>query len=231
MSEEIVLSCSNLQKSYKQGKFCLDVLNGIDLNVPRGENIAIVGASGSGKSTLLHLLGGLDDATAGEVFMGGKNLLTLQETERNKLRNHCLGFVYQFHHLLSEFTAIENVAMPLLIANRQTNGEISARAGEVLQGVGLGKRLQHKPAELSGGERQRVALARALVNQPECILMDEPTGNLDEKTAEQMLDLILQLSRATGVTLVMVTHNLSLAEQMDKIYQLHEGNLRRYEVI
>ncbi len=224
MSEQI-LSCVGLYKSFAEGDLKVDVLRGVNLQVSRGESIAIMGTSGSGKSTLLHLLGGLDLPNKGEISIVGKNTLNLTDTERGKLRNESLGFIYQFHHLLPEFTALENVAMPLLISDSREADTAARSAKELLEKVGLGDRLQHKPGELSGGERQRAAIARAMVTKPECILADEPTGNLDEKTADQVFNLMLELKKDFGTSFIMVTHNQSLAEKMDKIYQLHDGLL------
>ncbi len=227
MSEQI-LSCVGLYKSFAEGDLKVDVLRGINLQVARSESIAIMGTSGSGKSTLLHLLGGLDLPNRGEISIVGKNTLNLTDTERGKLRNESLGFIYQFHHLLPEFTTLENVAMPLLISDSREVDIAARSAKELLEKVGLGDRLQHKPGELSGGERQRAAIARAMVTKPECILADEPTGNLDEKTADQVFDLMLELKQEIGTSFVMVTHNQSLAEKMDKTYQLHDGLLEIY---
>jgi len=227
MSEQLI-SCTDLHKAYAEGDLHVDVLRGINLQVSRGESIAIMGTSGSGKSTLLHLLGGLDLPNKGEISIVGKNTLNLTDAERGKLRNESLGFIYQFHHLLPEFSALENVAMPLLISD-SCDAESAARsAKDLLEKVGLGDRLQHKPGELSGGERQRAAIARALVTQPECVLADEPTGNLDEKTADQVFSLMLELKQDSGTSFIMVTHNQSLAEKMDKTYQLHDGILEAY---
>ena len=225
---EHVISCADLYKSYAEGDLQVDVLQGIHLEVARGESIAIMGISGSGKSTLLHLLGGLDLPNKGEISIAGKNTTELTEAERGKLRNESLGFIYQFHHLLPEFTALENVAMPLLISDNCDAETAAKSAKELLEKVGLGDRLEHKPGELSGGERQRAAIARAMVTKPECILADEPTGNLDEKTADQVFNLMLELKQDIGTSFIMVTHNSSLAEKMDKTYQLHDGLLKTY---
>jgi lipoprotein-releasing system ATP-binding protein len=221
---EIVLACSDLSKNYRQGNNQLDVLRSVELQVPKGERLAIVGASGSGKSTLLNLLGGLDTPTSGEVWVGGQNLANLNANQRGWLRNSSLGFVYQFHHLLNEFTALENVAMPLLIGKHSI---AAARAGaeEMLQAVGLGQRLDHKPAQLSGGERQRVAIARALVTRPACVLMDEPTGNLDRTTAKEIHKLMDKLNQETGISFVIVTHDPDLAAALDRCLHLVDGQL------
>jgi len=220
-----ILKATNLAKTFDDGRLRLDVWSAIDFEVQRGERVAIVGASGTGKSTLLHCLGGLDEPSAGEVWVAGERMSALTDAARGRLRNQALGFVYQFHHLLPEFTALENVAMPLLI-RRCSAEEAYGRARELLQRVGLGERLQHKPGELSGGERQRAAVARALVTRPACVLADEPTGNLDTKTAERVFELMLELNRELGTSLIVVTHDLRLAARMDKIWTLDSGRLQ-----
>lgn len=224
MTDNTVLECRQLVKHYQQGEQTLRVLDQVNLQVMRGERVAIVGASGSGKSTLLNLLGGLDEPQSGEVIIAGRGWQSMQERERAAWRNRQLGFVYQFHHLLAEFTALENVCMPLLIAGMKKR-EAGQQAQEILQAVGLGERLTHKPSQLSGGERQRVAIARALVNKPACVLMDEPTGNLDVDNAQHIQQLLNDLNRQYGLAFVLVTHDRGLAAQQDRCLLLDHGRL------
>jgi len=219
------LRAEGLAKTYAEGSLRTHVFHDINLSVAEGETVAILGASGAGKSTLLHLLGGLDVPTAGEVWVAGQRMSDLTDAARGKLRNRALGFVYQFHHLLPEFTALENVMLPVLL-NGTHIPDARASAQALLESVGLGHRLEHKPGELSGGERQRAAVARALVNKPACVLGDEPTGNLDEKTAAHVFAQMLDLNRAQRTSLVLVTHDRSLARKLDRVLELHDGRLR-----
>lgn len=222
MTKPAVIQCSQLTKRFSDGGLDTDVLNDINLTVTKGDKIAIVGSSGSGKSTLLHLLGGLDEPSSGKVEIHGQDINALSVNNLSKLRNQSLGFVYQFHHLLPEFTSVENVAIPLVIGGISPN-QAQQQAEELLIKVGLGHRLSHKPSELSGGERQRAALARALITQPDCLLADEPTGNLDHRTAQAIFDLILELNESLGTALVIVTHDSELASRMDKTFTLLDG--------
>ena len=219
-----ILNVSNLFKSFRQGEKVIEVLNGLDIDVKIGERIGIVGLSGRGKSTLLHILGGLEHPDAGKILIHGQNIVQMEETEIDHIRNTHIGFVYQFHHLLPDFSALENVSLPPLIRGA-SKSDAKMLSREILYKVGLEHREDHLPAELSGGERQRVAIARALVNKPSCILADEPTGNLDEKTARDVNDLMISLSESLGTSLVIVTHNSDLAERMDRVVMLQNGNL------
>ncbi|MFH0256956.1 lipoprotein-releasing ABC transporter ATP-binding protein LolD [Vibrio rumoiensis] len=219
-----LLSCQNISKTYQEGNLETEVLKGVSLSINKGDFLAIVGSSGSGKSTLLHILGALDDASNGDVTVLGQSLLRLSGNKQAKLRNQHIGFVYQFHHLLADFTALENVAMPLLIGKQKAD-VAKQKAQAVLEKVGLGHRLDHRPSELSGGERQRVAIARALVNEPDLVLADEPTGNLDQKTALEIYDLMRQLNRDFGTAFLVVTHDNQLALKMDKQYTMQDGVL------
>lgn len=227
-SPEVIISAQGLKKSYTQGVAQVEVLKGLDFTVNKGEQVAIVGSSGSGKSTLLHLLGGLDTPTAGALTVDGQDIAALGPKKRGQLRNQMMGFIYQFHHLLPEFSAVENVSMPLLIGGARPN-VAREKAAKMLGRVGLDARLNHKPGELSGGERQRAAVARALVTHPKIVLADEPTGNLDEKTAEKVYHLMLELNQELGTSFLVVTHDMRLARRMDRIMLLTSGSLRDFE--
>ena len=220
-----IVVAQGVSKSFREGAIDVDILKDIDFQVEQGELVSIVGASGSGKTTLLHILGGLAEPSSGTVHIDQKDVNRLSQKARGDLRNHALGFVYQFHHLLAEFTAQENVAMPLLI-RRAKPADAMAQAADILRRVGLGERLTHKPAELSGGERQRAALARAMVAKPRCIMADEPTGNLDSRTAESIHDLLVELNEAFGTSLIVVTHDLKLAEKMGRVVAIEDGRIQ-----
>jgi lipoprotein-releasing system ATP-binding protein len=222
MNNSVILQCRQLTKRYEQGDLNVEVLKGVDLDIHTGQRVAIMGASGSGKSTLMHLLGGLEKPSSGSVILDGFDLNKVSAGKLGQLRNRSLGFIYQFHHLLGEFTILENVAMPLLIG-KQSIKQAQQQAAELLKRVGLGHRIQHKPGELSGGERQRAAVARALINKPKCVLADEPTGNLDSKTAEQIYQLMLELNQELQVSFLVVTHDPDLAARMDHVLHMEDG--------
>lgn len=226
---DLVIQAVQLTKSYQEGERSLEIFSGLDFELGVGQSVGIVGSSGAGKTTLLNILGGLDSPTSGEIRLCGVDLTVCKDKALTKVRNQHLGFVYQFHHLLAEFNAIENVAMPLFISGMKRQ-DAEARAKDLLTKVGLSDRMSHKPSELSGGERQRVAIARALVNEPQCVLMDEPTGNLDELTAKSIQSLMLELQKSMGISFVVVTHDMQLAHQMDRVLQLEQGKLKVLEL-
>ena len=225
--ENIVIQATGISRGFRQGPKRVQVLSGVDLQVPAGTSMAIVGASGAGKSTLLHILGGLDKPEEGEVLVDGQSLWQQSDSERSDIRNSRMGFIYQFHHLLPEFTALENVAMPLLIRG-ETTSVAAKRATDLLEKVGLSQRMDHKPGELSGGERQRAAVARALVGNPGCVLGDEPTGNLDERTANHVFEQLLELNTELNTSLILVTHDMRLAARLNQRFELHMGSLRPF---
>lgn len=229
MHKELVLRAHAIGRSYEQGDLSVEVLRNVNLEISKAERVAIIGSSGSGKSTLLHLLGGLDTPTTGTIEVAGKNMAELNQAQRGRLRNLRVGFVYQFHHLLPEFTAVENVGMPLMIRG-ESKAKAAKAATELLTRVGLAERLRHKPAELSGGERQRAAIARALVTRPAVVLADEPTGNLDEDTAGRVYDLMLSLNRELGTSFLVVTHDTRLAARMDRVLHLSHGELQPVQI-
>ena len=225
MNDQVMLACRDLSRHFDDAGQRVDVLKGVNLSLRRGERVAVVGSSGSGKSTLLHLLGGLDAPSGGEVDVAGENMTRLSDAKRGQLRNRAIGFVYQFHHLLPEFTALENVAMPLLVRGAAVN-TAAVKAKQLLEEVGLGHRLQHKPGQLSGGERQRAAVARALITEPAVVLADEPTGNLDARNGAQVFELMLRLNAEHGTALLVVTHDHALAERLDRVLVLEDGVLK-----
>lgn len=220
----LVLKCENVGKSYDDGALSVNVLSGLNLEVAEGQSVSIIGSSGSGKSTLLHILGGLDRPSEGNITLMGSDLGALSQKELGQLRNRYLGFVYQFHHLLPEFSALENVMMPLLIG-KKPKAEAEQTAAEMLEKVGLKARMLHRPSELSGGERQRAAIARALVTRPKCLLADEPTGNLDRKNAQNVLDMMLDLKSELGTSLIVVTHDDELAARFERVMTMQDGRL------